>query len=75
MVRSGAESVQWDYRPREQGGVAGVTHFVEHVDWSFGGEPRGYAGHAEGLARKVLVGRDNGAIHTELAIARLEPGG
>ena len=52
-----------------------MTHFVERVDWSFTAEPRGYAGHAEGLARNVLVGRDNGAVHTELSIARLEAGG
>jgi quercetin dioxygenase-like cupin family protein len=50
-------------------------HFVERVDWAFGGAPRAYAGHAEGLSRSALVDRTRGAIHTELAISRLEPGG
>jgi len=51
------------------------VHFVERVDWSFTDEPRGYAGHAEGLGRRPLVERSGGAIHTELAIARLAPEG
>jgi quercetin dioxygenase-like cupin family protein len=50
-------------------------HIVRSVDWSFTDPPPGYEGHAEGLARAVLVDRSAGAVHTELAIDRLAPGG
>jgi quercetin dioxygenase-like cupin family protein len=51
------------------------VHSVESVDWSFGDAAPGYDGHAEGLARRLLVGRSTGATHTELAVDRLAPGG
>ena len=50
-------------------------HFVGHVDWSFADDPVPDSDRWKGLARKVLVGPDQGAVHTELAIGALHPGG
>ena len=50
-------------------------HFVATIDWSFSGVRAGYGEHADGLSRAALVDRARGAVHTELAIDRLAPGG
>ena len=44
-------------------------------NWDFAGGDDVYNGRARGLARSVLVGRDSGAVHTDLALCRLETGG
>lgn len=50
-------------------------HFVSKVDWSFGDQPAPATPNAAGLARRVLVGPEQGAIHTELAVTTLAPTG
>jgi quercetin dioxygenase-like cupin family protein len=50
-------------------------HFVGNVDWSFADRPAPSTTNAVGLARKVLVGSQTGAIHTELAAGALTPAG
>jgi quercetin dioxygenase-like cupin family protein len=50
-------------------------HFVAHVDWSFADDPMPASDRSKGLARKVLIGPDQGAVHTELALGALHPGG
>ena len=50
-------------------------HFVGHVDWSFADDPMPASDRSQGLARKVLVGPEQGAVHTELAVGALHPGG
>ncbi len=51
-------------------------YFRTKWDWSFAGdEVTGYAGHALGYGRRVLIGRHTGAAHTDLGLARLGPGG
>src|SRR5690349_13494596 len=50
-------------------------HFVGHVDWSFTASPQPSSNTSHLLARKVLVGPDQGAVHTELAVGSLQPGG
>ena len=50
-------------------------HFIGHVDWSFLDDPLPPSDRSNGLARKVLVGPEQGAVHTELAIGALHPGG
>lgn len=52
-----------------------MAHHVSPIDWNFADSPPDYAGRHDGLARRTLVGRDTGAVHTELAISRLAPGG
>ena len=52
-----------------------MAHLVAPVDWSFTGQPTASSATAHGLARSVLVGRDQGAVHTELAIGALAAGG
>src|SRR5262245_14974882 len=52
-----------------------MTHFVGRIDWSFGDTPAPSSANAHGLARQVLVGRDQGAVHTELAAVVLHGGG
>ena len=49
--------------------------FLGQVDWSFPTSPAAPDGTVSGLARSVLVGPSVGAVHTELAVGRLEPGG
>jgi quercetin dioxygenase-like cupin family protein len=48
---------------------------VGHVDWSFTASPQPSSATSHLLARKVLVGPDTGAVHTELAVGALQPGG
>jgi quercetin dioxygenase-like cupin family protein len=50
-------------------------HYVGHIDWSFADPPAGTTATTSGLARSVIVGPDQGAIHTELAVGALAPGG
>src|SRR5262245_63471716 len=50
-------------------------HFVGHVDWSFADDPMPASDRSKGLARKVLIGPEQGAVHTELALGALHPGG
>lgn len=51
-----------------------MTTHVASVDWSFTEHPTD-AATSSGLARLVLVGAAQGAVHTELAVGSLEPGG
>lgn len=44
-------------------------------NWEFEGGAEVYSGHADGFARRAVVDRQVGAIHTDLAICRLAPGG
>ena len=52
-----------------------MVHFVGHVDWSFADQPGPAGPTSSGLARTVLVGDAQGAVHTELAVGALAPGG
>ena len=48
---------------------------VTRIDWSFADRPAAASATSSGLARDVLVGREQGAAHTELAVGALAPGG
>ncbi len=50
-------------------------HYVGRVDWSFSEAPVEPSPTAFGLGRRVLVAREQGAIHTELAVGALTAGG
>jgi hypothetical protein len=50
-------------------------HHVGHIDWDFSEPPAGYAGSAAGYSSSCLVGSHTGAVHTDLSISKLEPGG
>jgi quercetin dioxygenase-like cupin family protein len=52
-----------------------VKHFVGRVDWSFASQPLPAGPTSSGLARQVIVGPEQGAVHTELAVGALAPGG
>jgi quercetin dioxygenase-like cupin family protein len=60
---------------REEAGVARMTTHVASVDWSFTDRPIESSPTWRGLSRLVVVGPAQGAIHTELAVGALEPGG
>jgi quercetin dioxygenase-like cupin family protein len=51
------------------------VHYVGRVDWAFLDEPATATQTHSGLARRVLVGPEQGATHTELAVGGLAPGG
>lgn len=51
------------------------VHYGGHVDWSFADTPARDSATASGLARRVLVGPDQGATHTELAVGAFTAGG
>jgi quercetin dioxygenase-like cupin family protein len=51
------------------------VYHVARVDWSFADHPLPPSDRSQGLARQVLVGPDQGAVHTELAVGALHPGG
>ena len=53
----------------------GPVHSVGRVDWSFADSPAASSATSHGLARNVLVGPSQGAVHTELAVGALSPGG
>ena len=48
---------------------------VAQVDWSFAHSPMAASGRSTGLSRSVLVGRAQGAVHTELAVGAFAPRG
>jgi quercetin dioxygenase-like cupin family protein len=50
-------------------------HYVGRVDWSFTETPLPASARWSGLSRAVLVGPAQGAVHTELAVGSLAPGG
>jgi quercetin dioxygenase-like cupin family protein len=50
-------------------------HDVARVDWSFTAKPLPTSPNMKGLARTVLVGPAQGAVHSELAVAAFAPGG
>lgn len=50
-------------------------HHVGTVDWGFAEHPAPASATSSGLFRKVVVGPEQGAIHTELAVGGLAPGG
>lgn len=50
-------------------------HYVGRVDWSFADAPMPGTEAASGLSRLRVVGPDQGAIHTDVAVGALAPGG
>jgi quercetin dioxygenase-like cupin family protein len=52
-----------------------MTHWVGRVDWGFSEAPLAYESHAAGFSRRSLVDRARGAVHTDLGVCRLGPGG
>ena len=52
-----------------------MTSHVGRVDWSFTETLGATTATSSGLGRQVIVGPDQGAIHTELAVGALAPGG
>jgi quercetin dioxygenase-like cupin family protein len=50
-------------------------HFVGQVDWSFADDPAPASDTSSGLARVRVVGPDQGAVHTDLALVALIAGG
>jgi quercetin dioxygenase-like cupin family protein len=52
-----------------------MTTHVATVDWSFADRPMESTPTWHGLSRLVLVGPAEGAVHTELAVGALQPGG
>ena len=50
-------------------------HYVGHIDWDFVDRPGATTATSSGLARQVVVGRDQGAVHTDLAVGALASGG
>lgn len=49
--------------------------YVGHIDWSFADRPGATGPTSSGLARERIVGPEQGAIHTDLAVGALAPGG
>jgi quercetin dioxygenase-like cupin family protein len=49
-------------------------HLVSRVDWSFQDAPPELPVAGSGFARLTLVGRETGALHSELTVCRLQPG-
>ena len=52
-----------------------MVHHVTRIDWSFADTPPPASATSSGLARQVLVGPDQGAVHTSLAAGAFAPGG
>jgi quercetin dioxygenase-like cupin family protein len=52
-----------------------MVHHVTRIDWSFADTPLPASATSSGLARQVLVGPVQGAVHTELAAGAFAPGG
>ena len=52
-----------------------MTTHAARVDWSFADSPMPSSRTWHGLARSVIVGPEQGAVHTELAVGALSPGG
>jgi quercetin dioxygenase-like cupin family protein len=51
------------------------AHHVARIDWSFAADPAPPSLTASGLARRVVIGREQGAVHTDITVAALAPGG
>lgn len=49
--------------------------YVARVDWSFEDHPAPASATSSGLARQRIVGPEQGAVHTDLAVGGLAPGG
>jgi quercetin dioxygenase-like cupin family protein len=52
-----------------------VAHHVGRVDWSFTETPLPSSATTSSLSRKVIVGPEQGAVHTELAVGALATDG
>lgn len=52
-----------------------MTTHVASVDWTFTDRPFPSSATMHGLSRSVIVGPEQGAVHTELAVGALAPGG
>src|SRR6187401_1552330 len=52
-----------------------MTTHVASVDWSYADRATATSANTHGIARRVLVGAAQGAVHTELAVTVLQPGG
>jgi quercetin dioxygenase-like cupin family protein len=52
-----------------------MTAHVASVDWSFTDRPYASSATMHGLSRSVIVGPEQGAVHTEMAVGALAPGG
>jgi quercetin dioxygenase-like cupin family protein len=52
-----------------------VVHYVGRVDWDLVAKPQPSSATSSGLARAVMVGPEQGAVHTEVAIGSLQGGG
>ena len=52
-----------------------MTTHVASVDWSFTDRPMEPSATSRGLSRLVIVGAEQGAVHTELAVGALSSGG
>jgi quercetin dioxygenase-like cupin family protein len=50
-------------------------HSVSHINWSFGDEPAPATLTASGMSRRRVIGPDQRAVHTELAMVAIAPGG
>lgn len=50
-------------------------HYVGRVDWAFADSPGPDTATASRLARQVIIGPQQGAVHTELAVGSLAAGG
>lgn len=50
-------------------------HYVGRIDWSFADTAQPATATASGLSRRRIVGPEQGAIHTDLAVGVLHPGG
>jgi quercetin dioxygenase-like cupin family protein len=48
---------------------------VARIDWSFADHPGGTTPTSSGLARQRIVGPEQGAVHTDLAVGALASGG
>ncbi len=50
-------------------------HHIGRLDWSFTADRQPASMRSSGLARQVLIGPEQGAVHTELAAVSMAPGG
>lgn len=50
-------------------------HAIVRADWGFADSPAPAGANASGLARRVVIGPEQGAVHTELATVAIAPGG
>lgn len=50
-------------------------HHIGKIDWSFAETPAPPSAISSGLARTRIVGPDQGAVHTDLYVGALAPGG